>query len=84
MGQGLGEREADRAPACNRIGKHMQSETEYRAQAAQFVRQAGHAKTAAHRTALLQQAETLRRTAVISAQMEQILGPEDRLTAKTR
>jgi hypothetical protein len=58
----------------------MQSEAGYRAQAAQITRQAELA-TSAHRTALLQQADTLLRMAVIAAQMDQIFGSEQRMAS---
>ena len=59
----------------------MRSEAEYRAEAAQLARQSENAKNDAHRTALLQQADTLLRMAVIATQMEQIFGSEDRMEA---
>jgi hypothetical protein len=59
----------------------MLSEAEYRAEAAQLARQSETARNDAHRTALLQQADTLLRMAVIATQMEQIFGSEDRMEA---
>jgi hypothetical protein len=57
----------------------MQSETDYRAEAAQLVRQAEHAKNAAHRAALLEHAETLLRMADEEARMEQTVERQDRM-----
>jgi hypothetical protein len=59
----------------------MQQETEYRARAAYCVRVSETAKNAAHRVALLQQAQTLLRMADQSARMEQIIEPEDRMAS---
>jgi hypothetical protein len=56
----------------------MQSPAYYRAEAAECVRQAEHAKNSAHRTALLRQADTLSRMADQAARIEQIAEYEDR------
>ena len=59
----------------------MQSESDYRAQADQCVREAQHAKNDAHRAALLQRAETLRRMADEAWRMEQIVEREDQIAS---
>ena len=51
----------------------MQSPAYYRAEAAECVRQAEHAKNSVHRTALLHQADTLLRMADQAARMEQMV-----------
>ena len=59
----------------------METETEYRARAAYCVRVSETAKNAAHRLALLQQAQTFLRMADEAARMEQIVEPEDRMAS---
>jgi len=68
------------APACHG-GTHMEQETEYRMRAAYCFRVSATAKNAAHRVALLQQAQTLLRMADQFARMKQIVEPEDRMAS---
>jgi hypothetical protein len=59
----------------------MQSEAEYRAEAGQLVRQAEHAKSATHRAALLQHAETLLCMADEAARMQRTVECQDRMAS---
>jgi hypothetical protein len=61
----------------------MNTPSQYRAQAAERVRCAENAKNAAHRTALLKQAETLLRMADEAAMMQQILEMQENSTRET-
>ena len=61
----------------------MQPETEYRARAAYCVRVSETAKNAAHRVALLQQAQTLLRMADEAARIEQLLQGEERMASSS-